>query len=161
VGEEGLSLFDPAFAGEHVPAVLAEVKATFHNIFAHPLWLYDAPIAGERYHARLRRDGNTLLVEHDWRLSPLRHAFLEGKTRDLWRPLFAELSRTRRLPGEWRRLLRLAIFCCPTLVMDLRAGGASGHNLVTSAIGLSTAVMCGCEPDAADDVSRFLDAVAP
>lgn len=36
-----LSFFDPAFAGEHVPTLLAEVKTTFHNIIAHPLWLYD------------------------------------------------------------------------------------------------------------------------
>src|SRR5262245_42198823 len=32
-----LVFFDPAFAGHHIPALLAEIKATFHNIFAHPL----------------------------------------------------------------------------------------------------------------------------
>ncbi len=36
-----LVFFDPAFAGSHVPSLLAEVKSTFHNILAHPLWLYD------------------------------------------------------------------------------------------------------------------------
>ncbi|MCA8933479.1 MAG: hypothetical protein KDA49_13465, partial [Rhodospirillaceae bacterium] len=39
--DDRLVFFDPAFAGRHVPALLAEVKATFHNVFAHPFWLYD------------------------------------------------------------------------------------------------------------------------
>jgi hypothetical protein len=162
VTADGLVFFDPAFAGEHVPALLAEIKPTFHNIFAHPFWLYDAPIAAERFHANVRRDGGTLVVEHDWRLSPLRQAFLAGKARDLWRPLLAALGDSDRLPKDWRRLVRLALFCCPTLVMDLRAGGASGHNPVSSAIGLATAVAVGSEPlDGEDDATRFLDAISP
>src|SRR5215510_5468804 len=53
-----LSLFDPAFAGEHVPALLAEVKPTFHNIFAHPYWLYEPQVAATRFEARVRRRGD-------------------------------------------------------------------------------------------------------
>jgi hypothetical protein len=45
-GDSRLVMFDPAFAGEHVPALLADVKATFHNVFAHPLWLYHPGRAG-------------------------------------------------------------------------------------------------------------------
>jgi hypothetical protein len=161
VADEDLVFFDPAFAGEHVPALLAEIKPTFHNIFAHPLWLYDAPIAAERFRAEVRREGAILVVDHDWRLSPLRRAFLDGKARDLWRPLLATLAGTDRLPPDWRRLVRLALFCCPTLVMDLRAGGLSGHNPVSSAIGLATAVAVGSEPETLDDVARFLDAIDP
>jgi hypothetical protein len=157
-----LVFFDPAFAGRHVPALLAEVKATFHNIFAHPFWLYDAAIAGGRFVARVAVRGDAIEVEHDWRLSPLRAAFLESKGRHVWRPLLAELRRRGLLPAEWRRYLRLALFCCPTLVMDLRAGGAGGHNPITSAIGLATAVMAGSEPVGGGDiVAGFLDAIAP
>ncbi|MBX6324194.1 MAG: hypothetical protein IRY94_20455, partial [Rhodospirillaceae bacterium] len=161
VAADGLVFFDPAFAGEHVPALLAEVKPTFHNIFAHPFWLYDAPVAAERFQARVRRSGDLLEVEHDWRLTPLRRTFLDAKARLLWRPLLAALARRGRLPPTWRRILRLALFCCPTLVMDLRAGGMSGHNPVSSAIGLATAVMVGVEPEGEDEVSRFLDAIDP
>ncbi|MES1151057.1 MAG: hypothetical protein ABUL54_04110, partial [Dongia sp.] len=71
-----LTMFDPAFAGEHVPALLAEVKATFHNIFAHPFWLYEPEVAAERFDARVERRGDMLAIETDWSLSPLRRGFL-------------------------------------------------------------------------------------
>jgi hypothetical protein len=51
--------------------------------------------------------------------------------------------------------MRLALFCCPTLVMNLRAGSASNHNPTSSAIGFSTAMMLGCGGD--DDFSQWLD----
>ena len=122
-----LVFFDPAFAGSHVPALLAEIKATFHNIFAHPFWLYDAQLAAEKYRAAIRLRGEVLEVEHDWRLSDLRTAFLDSKFRQVWRPLLTELKRRGQLPANWRRIIRCALFCCPTLVMNLRAG-AGDHN---------------------------------
>ncbi len=54
-----LSFFDPAFAGAHVPTLLAEVKTTFHNMLAHPLWLYDPEEAAERYTASATLEGAT------------------------------------------------------------------------------------------------------
>lgn len=156
-----LVLFDPAFAGRQVPALLAEIKATFHNIFAHPLWLYDALIADGRFHASVMLADGQVVVETDWRLSPLREAFLDSKATLVWRPLLTELSRLGWLPAEWRRIVRCALFCCPTLVMDLRAGGGADHTPATSAIGLGVSVMVGSEPDGEDVVSRFLDAVDP
>ena len=48
-GDARLVMFDPAFAGEHVPALLADVKATFHNVFAHPFWLYHPDEADRRF----------------------------------------------------------------------------------------------------------------
>jgi hypothetical protein len=161
-----LSLFDPAFAGMHVPALLAEVKPTFHNIFAHPYWLYEPQVAAMRFKARVRRQVDVLEIETDWALSPLRTAFLEGKAKLLWRPLLAEMRSRGALPPDWRRLLKLALFCCPTLVMNLRADGIGGtgpHNPVSSAIGLGIAVMMGSEPmeGAADPLSGFLDAIEP
>jgi hypothetical protein len=156
-----LVLFDPAFAGEHVPALLAEVKPTFHNIFAHPYWLYEPKVAAARFKAKAERRGDVLAVETDYALSPLRQAFLDGKRDLLWRPLLAELRKRGRLPGNWRRLLKLALFCCPTLVMNLRAG-VGAHNPISSAIGLAVAAMMGGEPEGGEDpLSRFLDAIAP
>jgi len=157
-----LTMFDPAFAGEHVPAVLAEVKATFHNIFAHPFWLYEPQVAAERFSARVERRGDTLFIETDWTLSPLRRSFLAAKRDLLWRPLLAEMQARHALPADWRRQVKLALFCCPTLVMNLRAGAAS-HNSISSAIGLGIAVMMGSAPKegAGDVLSDFLDAVEP
>jgi hypothetical protein len=157
-----LSLFDPAFAGEHVPALLAEVKPTFHNIFAHPFWLYEPQVAATRFQARAQRRGDVLAIETDWALSPLRRAFLEQKGALLWRPLLAAMQARGQLPADWRRPLKLALFCCPTLVMNLRSG-AGAHNPVSSAIGLGIAAMMGSAPleGAGDTLSAFLDAIEP
>jgi hypothetical protein len=71
------------------------------------------------------------------------------------------------LPADWRRRLKLALFCCPTLVMNLRSGGtmigAGAHNPVSSAIGLGIATMMGSAPQsgAGDVLSAFLDAIEP
>jgi hypothetical protein len=157
-----LTMFDPAFAGSHVPALLAEVKATFHNIFAHPYWLYEPQVAATRFRAEAARRGDVLAIETDWALSPLRKAFLERKAELLWRPLLAELSARGALPQDWRRRVKLALFCCPTLVMNLRAN-AGAHNPVSAAIGLGIAVMMGSAPKegAGDALSAFLDAIEP
>lgn len=156
-----LSFFDPAFAGEHVPALIAEVKATFHNVFAHPFWLYDPALASERFSATARLGAGTLIVETDWALSPVRQGLLEVKAHEVWRPLLAGLKARGLLPADWREVVRLALFLCPTLVMNLRAG-ATTHTPVSSLIGLSVAVMVGSAPlDGEDVVTRFLDAVDP
>ena len=157
-----LVFFDPAFAGHHIPELLAEIKATFHNIFAHPLWLYDAPLADRRYAAAVRLDGDVIDIQHDWRLSPLRAAFLESKAEFVWRPLLSALAQRGWLPADWRRIVRGALFCCPTLVMDLRAGGSADHTPTTSAIGLATAIMVGSEPVTGSDVaSAFFERIDP
>jgi len=159
-GVPRLVFFDPAFAGRHIPALLAEIKATFHNIFAHPLWLYDAPIADRRFKAVLTATGDIFDMRMDWQLSPLRTAFLESKIAQVWQPLLAALQKRGRLPGEWRRIVRCALFCCPTLVMDLRAGGGADHTPITSAIGLAVALMMGSEPEGGDDaLSAALDSM--
>jgi hypothetical protein len=157
-----LTMFDPAFAGSHVPALLAEVKATFHNIFAHPYWLYEPQVAATRFQAQVERRGNVLAIETDWALSALRTAFLERKADLLWRPLLSEMQARDALPSDWRRQIKLALFCCPTLVMNLRAGSGA-HNPVSSAIGLGIAAMMGSAPKdgAGDALSAFLDAIEP
>ena len=156
-----LAYFDPAFAGENVPTLLAEVKTTFHNILAHPLWLYDPALAAERYGASAVLDGDRLRVTTDFAPSPVRRALMEVKAEALWRPLLAALKARGLLPADWRQVVRLGLFLCPTLVMNLRAG-ATSHNPVSSLIGLSMAVMAGSAPMAGEDtVSRFLDAIDP
>ena len=157
-----LVMFDPAFAGNHIPALLAEVKTTFHNVFAHPLWLYEPAEAATRYHATARRDGSTLNIEHDWQPSTVRLGLLHLKFAQIWRPLLALLAERGLLPEDWRRVVKLALFLCPTLVMNLRAGAEGGsHNPVSSAIGLATAVAMGAEPDRPDVLSSLLDGVTP
>ena len=165
-GAARLVLFDPAFAGSHVPALLADVKATFHNVFAHPFWLYHPAEADARYGVRLAVDGDVIDVEHDWDLPPLRRAFLDAKVELVWRPLLAALRDRRLLPEDWQRIVRLALFCCPTLVMSLRAGAAhgatAGRSPAVSALSFAIAVMAGSGPVAGLDLfSRFLAAVAP
>ena len=157
-----LALFDPAFAGSHIPALLAEVKTTFHNVFAHPLWLYEPAEATKRYSAATRRRGDTLHIEHDWRPGPVRLGLMQLKAEQIWKPLLALLAAQGLLPADWRRVVKLALFLCPTLVMNLRAGADGGaHNPVSSAIGLATAVEMGAEPERMDVLSQMLDAVTP
>ena len=94
----------------------------------------------------------------DRALSPLRVAFLESKIALVWQPLLAALNARGWLPADWRRIVRCALFCCPTLVMDLRAGGSADHTPITSAIGLAVAIMMGSEPEGGGDVlSAALD----
>ncbi|WP_137932729.1 hypothetical protein [Mesorhizobium comanense] len=160
-GRAQLSFFDPAFAGSHVPTLLAEVKATFHNIFAHPFWLYDPVAATQAFRAQARLEGDHLHVDTDWDLSPVRRDLLEVKATALWRPLLLELKRRDMLPADWRTVLRLGLFLSPTLVMNLRAGARS-HTPVSSLIAFSVAVMVGSEPDGgADRMTDFLDRIDP
>lgn len=157
-----LVFFDPAFAGRNVPTLLAEIKATFHNVFAHPFWLYDPERATESFSARAHARDGQLHVETDWALTPVRRDLLEVKTANLWRPLLADLKRRGLLPADWRTVLRLALFLCPTLVMNLRAG-AQSHTPVSSLIAFAVAVMAGSPQTGgpADDVTRFLEEISP
>lgn len=164
-GGSRLVMFDPAFAGEHVPALLADVKATFHNVFAHPLWLYHPAEAIQRYTVRVSLAGDRIVVDHDWDLPPLRRGFLDLKVEHVWRPLVAALAARGELPPDWRRVVRLALFCCPTLVMNLSAGAAHGATAgrlpAMSALSFALSLMAGSEPEnGADPFSEFLDAIA-
>ncbi len=134
----GLRLFDPAFAGEHLPALLAQVKATFHNIWAHPFWLYDAELSETTWQVSAAVRNGVLDIDTDWTPGGLRTAFLASKTEYVWKPLLAELAHRDWLPTNWERVVRCALFCCPTLVLDLRSRG-----LRTNALGMAIAMMMG------------------
>ncbi len=162
-GAEGdrLSFFDPAFAGDKVPALLAEVKSTFHNIFAHPFWLYDPDIAAARFSASASYDGTHLRIDTDWRPGPVREALLSVKAQHFWKPWLADLAGRGVLPGDWQDVIRIGLFLSPTLVMNLRAG-AGRHNPISSAIGLFVALSAGGAPVGGHDmISEFLAEVAP
>jgi hypothetical protein len=163
-GAPRLVMFDPAFAGEHVPALLADVKATFHNIFAHPFWLYHPAEAESRFRVDVSIEDGWITVTHDWALTPLRQGFLDLKIDHVWRPLLAALRTARLLPADWRHAVRLALFSCPTLVMNLRAGAAHGatpgRSPAISALSFAVAVAAGSEPEAGSDAfSQFVDAI--
>ncbi|WP_118133541.1 hypothetical protein [Oceanicella sp. SM1341] len=159
-----LSLFDPAFANAAVPALLAEVKATFHNIFAHPFWLYEPDVCAARTRATARLEGGRIVVETGHALSPLRRAFLASKAERFWRPLLTGLARRGALAEDWEAQVRMALFACPTLVMNLLPGEGSSHNPTSSLIGFAQAVRAAqapATPGAEDDFTRFFAAARP
>ena len=156
-----LSLFDPAFAGKHVPALLAEIKPTFHNIFAHPLWLYDSREADAGLDISFDISDGYIHVTHNWRLPELRAEFLRLKRDKLWKPLLQALKAREMLPENWQEYMRAALFCCPTLVMNLRANAGTSqnsHTPKTSLLGLSISMMLSSPPEEGRDIiSEFFD----
>ena len=157
--EAELRLFDPAFAGRDIPALLAPAKATFHNVFAHPLWLHHPQEAAERATVQVQRQGGVVSVRDDALLTPLRLEILHSVAELVWAPLLAELAHRRELPPDWRSTVRAALFCCPLLVTNLVAPSRSE---AIRYLGLARAVMVGSEPQTGSDVvSRFLDSVTP
>lgn len=158
-GEVELRLFDPAFAGRDIPALLAPAKATFHNVFAHPFWLYHPEEAAKRTTVHVQRQGGVVSVRDDALPAPLRLEILDSVAEQVWAPLLAELAHRGDLPPDWRSTVRAALFCCPLLVTNLVAASRSE---TIRYLGLARAVMVGSEPQAGCDlVSRFLDSVTP
>jgi hypothetical protein len=158
-----LAFFDPAFAGDKVPSLVAEVKSTFHNIFAHPFWLYNPEIAARRFTASVRLDGGDLIIDTDWRLTEIREHLLKIKAERYWKPWLATLSDRGMLPPDWEDVIRLGLFLSPTLVMNLNAGeGAERHNPVSSAIGFSVALSAASRPVAGRDIfTNFFESISP
>lgn len=160
--EDRLSFFDPAFAGDAVPALVAEVKPTFHNIFAHPFWLYDPDMAAERFGATVRLQDGRLHIDTDWRPTPVRLALLRTKAEAFWKPWLHTLKGKGLLPADWEQVIRRGIFLSPTLVMNLNAASEGRHNPTSSAIGLSVALAAASAPTKGRDMfSDFFDAIRP
>jgi len=158
-----LAFFDPAFAGNNVPSLVAEVKSTFHNVFAHPFWLYNPEIAAQRFQARVRLDADILRIDTDWAPSAVRQTLLHTKATCYWKPWLAHLAAQSMLPDDWETVIRTGLFLSPTLVMNLNAGdGAERHNPVSSAIGLAVALAAGSAPLAGRDLfTDFFDSIRP
>lgn len=152
-----LRLFDPAFASDDMPALLAPVKATYHNVFAHPFWLYHPAEAAARVTASA--DADVVSVQAELPLSPLRRQILDSIAELVWAPLLAALARRGELPAGWRAIVRAALSCCPLLVTNLLSPSRPEPLRL---FGLAQAVLAGSEPlDGEDHLSRMLDAVTP
>ena len=161
--EDRLAFFDPAFAGDRVPSLLAEVKSTFHNIFAHPFWLYDPQIAKQTYQAKVRLEAGRLFIDTNWDISVVRKALLKTKAAHFWKPWLSHLMSKGLLPNDWEDVIRIGLFLSPTLVMNLNAGeGADRHNSISSAIGFAVALAAGSPPiNGRDMFSDFFDDIRP
>ena len=108
--------FDPAFAGRHSP-LLDLVKPLFHNVFA--IWMYYPREIAEMMSIRWEIKDDTMMVEHDFVPSPVRVALLRSKLERVLKPLLKELQSRGMLEENWREYLKLALFCCPFLTMNL------------------------------------------
>lgn len=108
--------FDPAFAGRHSP-LLDLVKPLFHNVFA--IWMYYPREIAEMMSIRWEIKDDTMMVEHDFVPSPVRVALLRSKLERVLKPLLGELQSRGMLESNWREYLKLALFCCPFLTMNL------------------------------------------
>jgi hypothetical protein len=151
-----LRLFDPAFASDDIPALLAPVKATYHNVFAHPFWLYHP---GEAAGVTVHDDGEIVSVDYGGPMTVLRHQILDSVAELAWAPLLAALAARGQLPGNWREIVRAALFCCPLLVTNLLSAARPAE---VRLLGLAQAVAAGSEPDdGTDPLARMLDAVTP
>lgn len=136
-----LSFFDPAFAGKHIHALLAEIKPTFHNIFAHPYWMYVPDKAKNYLKISCKIKSNKIFVDHNWQLPPLRKTFLESKINYFWKPWLNYLKDQNLLMDNWEDYIQSALFCCPTLVTNLRVHPDNRHTKQTSLLGFSVAMM--------------------
>ena len=142
--EPQLVLFDPAFAGDDIPSLLGEIKATFHNIFAHPFWLYSPNLVADNFKVRCWIEDQTVHVEHNWQLGSLRAAFFDSKIYNYWIPLLRSLKSNAWLPDDWQDVMRSALFCCPMLVMNMLPSRT--RSLEASILGLSLSVAAGSPP---------------
>src|SRR5437660_7883151 len=108
--------FDPAFAGRHSP-LLDIVKPFFHNVFA--TWMYFPQQVAQELQLSVALRGDTLYIEHNYALTPIRQALWEVKIAHLLQPLLTWLRSEAALPADWENIVRLALICCPLLTVNL------------------------------------------
>ena len=153
-GAPSLRLFDPAFAGTDVPALLALVKPTFHNVFAHPYWIYH-PGEVSLNDVTLSRDRGEITLVDTLTLSPMRQQILDSIAQEAWLPLLRAMKERGLLPSNWRAIVRSALFLCPFLVTNLVAPNRP-ESLRT--IGLGHALATGSEPrNGSDPLTEMLN----
>ncbi|GAC1392837.1 MAG: hypothetical protein NVS4B11_19040 [Ktedonobacteraceae bacterium] len=108
--------FDPAFAGRHSP-LLDIIKPLFHNVFA--TWMYFPLEAAQACHIAISVDNTTIVVNHDYTLTPIRQAILQTKEAYLLKPLITQLRSLNALADDWLEIMQSALLCCPLLTMNL------------------------------------------
>jgi len=146
-GTPSLRLFDPAFAGTDVPALLALVKPTFHNVFAHPYWIYH-PDEVSLSDVTVFRDGDEIDVTDPLSINPMRQQILASIAHEAWLPLLRAMKDRGVLPSNWRAIVRSALFLCPFLVTNLVAPNRS---VLLRTIALGHALATGSEPKSGSD----------
>jgi|CXWL01.1.fsa_nt_gi hypothetical protein len=114
-----LKLFDPAFASDCQPALLACVKTTFHDTMAHPLWLYEPKAIEDQLDLNFSISADTFEIDFEWPMTLYRRQSYQQKVKEIWLPLLADLKSRDWLDPQWKNILRKALFCCPFLVTNL------------------------------------------
>jgi len=132
--------FDPAFAGRHSP-FFDLAKPLFHNVFAH--WMYFPLEAKQAQTLSITEDDSTIRVTFDETLPDYRQMFFESKVERVLRPLVAELRQRGWLRKDWRTFLKMALFCCPFLTMNLLDENRFPEQVRW--LGLSYAIIMGAE----------------
>ncbi len=136
--KENLIYFDPAFAGRHSP-FLDLTKPLFHNVFA--IWMYYPEEISRNLSIKWEIKNDTVILEHDFIPHQVRIEILRSKLELVLKPLLSELQTRNWLPERWREDLKLALFCCPFLTMNL--SDRKKFNPQISLLGLATSVCMG------------------
>ena len=124
INEENIKYFDPAFASKNVPALLAFIKTTFHDVFAHPLYLYE-PNKIEKYlkvDFKIDYKNKIITFNNNFSLdkqAPFRKELLKLKFKTLWKPLIDLLKEQNLLEKSAKEFIKKALFCCPFLAVNL------------------------------------------
>ncbi len=98
------------------------------------------------------KDGK-MVVEHDFKPSAVRVGFLKSKIERVLKPLLEELQSKNLLHPCWREYLKLALFCCPFLTMNLSDRLKFPPEITL--LGLAISVEMGSS--SLGDVDSFLD----
>ena len=150
-----LTLFDPAFAGTDLPSLLALVKPTFHNVFAHPDWLYH-PHEIDLEELTVVTQGEATEISFV-SLSPLRQEILDSMVDGAWIPLLSRMKSEGWLDPDWRTTVRSALAMCPLLVTNLLDEQRLPE---VRLLGLAKVVQMGSEPTLGkDSLTKALDRI--
>jgi hypothetical protein len=120
--KSSLTYFDPAFAGQNIPALLAFIKTIFHDTLAHPFWLYTPKKIDPETKLDWTITEKSVVINHNVDLSvisPLRSDLLTIKLEYLLKPIVQMLRQKKLLPTNALDFIKKALFCCPFLVLNL------------------------------------------
>lgn len=129
--------FDPAFAGNCIPALLANIKSTFHDVYAHRFWVYEPKRADLSYELDFRLKKGKISITHNWRLPESRKKLMEIRAAHLWKPLLSALKKQDLLQVNYRDFIKKALFSCPLLVKNL-----IDYNQISTKISLLSWCVC-------------------
>lgn len=151
---EGLSYFDPAFAGRHHP-LLDLTKPLFHNVYA--MWMYFPVEEKQQLNISMKIKDGYIHVEHDYQLNPVRQMFWNSKIERVLIPVLRKLKQDKHLHADWKTYLKCALFCCPFLTLNL-----TGFPPEITLLGLAMAVEMGSNSakDTISDLDLKLESIA-